>query len=314
MPPIQTARSPSIPTPDPAPAPVSNPIQSLRQRCDEHLSRVLHAGSGVPPRLLDAMGHGVMAGGKRLRPLLVYGAGQACGAPLDHLDAAAVAIELVHAYSLVHDDLPAMDDDDLRRGQPTVHKAYDEATAILAGDALQALAFEVITRGVDAGASADVVLAQCRELARAAGAAGMAGGQALDLAMVGQSPDLDSLSHMHSLKTGALIQAAVRLGALAGDAGPTQQARLDRYGADIGLAFQIQDDVLDEIGDVAVTGKAVGADRERGKPTYTALLGVEAAQARAQELLARALKALEGLPGDSTLLRAVALQLVNRQH
>ncbi len=293
---------------------MSDPLQSLRQRCDDNIQRSLGEQAGVPTRLLDAMRHGVLAGGKRLRPLLVYGAGQACGARIEHLDAAAVAIELVHAYSLIHDDLPAMDDDDLRRGQPTVHKAYDEATAILAGDALQALAFEVIARGVDAGASAGVVLAQSRELARAAGAAGMAGGQALDLAMVGQSPDVNALSRMHGLKTGALIQAAVRLGELAGHASPAQRKQLDRYGADIGLAFQIQDDVLDEIGDVAVTGKAVGADRERGKPTYTALLGVEAAQARAQALLTRALDALNDLPGDTELLHELALRLVNRQH
>ena len=293
---------------------MSDPLKSLRQRCDDCLQRALAAtAADAPPRLLDAMRHGVLAGGKRLRPLLVYGAGQACGAALPQLDAAATAIELLHAYSLIHDDLPAMDDDDLRRGLPTVHKAWDEATAILAGDALQALAFEVIAAGAGHGLDAAIVLAQCRELARAAGAIGMAGGQMLDLAMVGQSPDIDALSHMHRLKTGALIQAAVRLGALAGAATVLQLDLFDRYGADIGLAFQIQDDVLDEIGDASVTGKAVGADRERGKPTYTALLGVTAAQARAQTLLDSALQALDDLPGDSTLLRTLALRLVDRR-
>ncbi len=290
-----------------------DPIQALRRRCDQALQRALSSSDSTPPRLLDAMRHGVLAGGKRLRPLLVYAAGQACGVAIDRLDAAAVAIELIHAYSLIHDDLPAMDDDDLRRGLPTVHKAFDEATAILAGDGLQALAFEVIAQGHDAGLPARTVLAQSRELARAAGMAGMVGGQMLDLAMVGQSPDIDALSHMHRLKTGALIQTAVRLGALAGDATPQQFAMFDRYGADIGLAFQIQDDVLDEIGDAAVTGKTIGADRERGKPTYTALLGVPEAQARAQALLDGALIALDALPGDSTLLRTLALRLVDRK-
>jgi geranylgeranyl pyrophosphate synthase len=288
-------------------------LQSLRQRCDQQLQHVLDH-SAIPERLRAAMRHGVLAGGKRLRPLLVYSAGHALGVKPEHLDAAACAIELVHAYSLIHDDLPAMDDDDLRRGQPTVHRAFDEATAILAGDALQALAFEVIARGHQAGLDANMVLAQSLELARAAGAAGMCGGQMLDLAMVGQSPGLDALTHMHALKTGALIRAAVRLGALAGRADTGQSDRLDRYGADIGLAFQIQDDVLDEIGDVAETGKAVGADRERGKPTYTALLGVEVAQARARQLLDRALAALDGLPGDTSLLRTLALELVDRRH
>lgn len=292
---------------------MNDPVLALRERCDAALALRLASSPLFPERLLAAMRHGALAGGKRLRPLLVYAAGLAGGADLDHLDPAAVAIELVHAYSLIHDDLPAMDDDDLRRGQPTVHKAFDEATAILAGDALQAMAFEVITAGLDSGLSAHTVLAQSRELARAAGAAGMAGGQMLDLAMVGQSPDVESLSHMHALKTGALISASVQLGALAAGVDDQNQLRLARYGADLGLAFQIQDDVLDEIGDVAVTGKAVGADRERGKPTYTALLGVAEAQARAQSLLASALAAIADLDGDTSLLRTLALRLVDRQ-
>ncbi len=291
---------------------VDDPLIDLIRRCDAGLERCLPPGSDTGP-VAQAMRYAVTGGGKRVRPLLVYAAGQSLGASLESLDPAACAVELIHAYSLVHDDLPAMDDDDLRRGRPTVHRAFDEATAILAGDALQTLAFQTLTAGVDTGMVATAVLAQCRELSRAAGIAGMVGGQALDLALVGAQPDLETLQQMHQLKTGALITAAVRLGVLA--AGPVDAdhaAALDRYARDLGLAFQIQDDVLDEVGDSAVTGKAVGADRARGKPTYTALLGVDQARSRAEALLASALDALAGIPRDTRLLTTVAARLVQR--
>ncbi|MBX3727011.1 MAG: polyprenyl synthetase family protein [Xanthomonadales bacterium] len=260
------------------------------------------------------MRYAVLGGGKRLRPLLVYASGQACGVPLARLDSAACAVELIHAYSLVHDDLPAMDDDDLRRGRPTVHRAFDEATAILAGDALQALAFGTLAGGLAAGLPAPVVLAQTVELARASGALGMVGGQALDLALVGRDADLATLREMHALKTGALILAAVRLGSLAAaTADPARDSALDQYGRDLGLAFQIQDDVLDETGDSAVTGKAVGADRARGKPTFTSLLGVGAARRHADELIAGALQSLSRAGGETAALEALLRRLADRR-
>jgi len=290
---------------------VADLLDALRARCDDALGRLLPAGDG---RLEQAMRYAVLGGGKRLRPLLVYASGQACGVPLARLDPAACAVELIHAYSLVHDDLPAMDDDDLRRGRPTVHRAFDEATAILAGDALQSLAFEVVAGGVAAGLPAEVVLAQSLELARASGAAGMAGGQALDLALVGGAPDIDILSRMHGLKTGALILAAVRLGASAAALDdPVRTSALERYGRDLGLAFQIQDDVLDEAGDSAVTGKAVGADRARGKPTFTSLLGLDEARRQAQALVASARDALARAGGETAALEALAQRLVDRR-
>lgn len=292
---------------------MSTSLSALRARCDAALARAL--APAHESRLAAAMQHAVLGGGKRLRPLLVYGAGHAVAVAPEALDSAAVAIELIHAYSLVHDDLPAMDDDDLRRGRPTVHRAFDEATAILAGDALQSLAFEILATGTDAGLAAETVLAQIRELAQASGQAGMAGGQSLDLGLVGDQPDLDTLTRMHRLKTGALITAAVRLGALAaGSAGTTALAALDRYALDLGLAFQIQDDVLDEIGDSTMTGKTIGVDRARGKPTYSAILGTAPARERAESLLADALDALDALDGDGTVLREIALQLMRRQH
>ena len=286
-------------------------LATLRSRCDAALEQRLPPATG--DALASAMRYAVLGGGKRLRPLLVYAAGRALVVPLAHLDYAAMAVELVHAYSLVHDDLPAMDDDDLRRGRPTVHKSFNEATAILAGDALQALAFETLARGADAGLPADTVLAQLRALAHGAGVSGMAGGQALDLSLTGTQADLGALTHMHRLKTGALIVAAVRMGALAATtANDSHIEQLDRYACDLGLAFQIQDDVLDEIGDSAITGKTVGADRLRAKPTFASVLGVDAAQEKARELHASALASLAPLNGDTSLLRELADKLVHR--
>lgn len=256
------------------------------------------------------MRHGVLGGGKRLRPVLVYAAGRALGAVDEALDAPAAAVELIHAYSLVHDDLPAMDDDDLRRGQPTVHRAFDEATAILAGDALQTLAFEVLARDGHPRLAALVVT-----LAEASGRDGMVAGQALDLGAVGNHPDAESLATMHRHKTGALIRGAVRLGALvAVSEQDPRLAALDRYAAAIGLAFQIQDDILDVTGDAVTLGKASGADAARDKPTYPALLGLDGARAKARALLDEALASLAPLGERATLLADLATYMIERDH
>ena len=281
-----------------------------RARVDARLEALFGEGDAVVPRLDAAMRHGVLVGGKRLRPVLVYAAGRALGAEQSVLDAPAMAIELVHAYSLVHDDLPAMDDDDLRRGQPTVHRAYDEATAILAGDALQALAFEVLARN-----SHSRLPAMIRTLAEAAGRDGMVAGQALDLAAVGGHPDAEALAAMHGHKTGALIRAAVRLGGLVAVAEDDPRlAALDDYARAIGLAFQIHDDVLDVTGDTATLGKVSGADAARDKPTYPALLGLEGARTRAAELVERAVTALAPLGDGAAPLTALARYMIERDH
>jgi len=281
-----------------------------RARVDARLEALFGEGDAAVPRLDAAMRHGVLVGGKRLRPVLVYAAGRALGAEQSALDFPAMAIELVHAYSLVHDDLPAMDDDDLRRGQPTVHRAYDEATAILAGDALQALAFEVLARN-----SHSRLPAMVRTLAGAAGRDGMVAGQALDLAAVGGHPDVCALATMHGHKTGALIRAAVRLGGLVAVAedDPRLDA-LDAYARAIGLAFQIHDDVLDVTGDTATLGKVSGADAARDKPTYPALLGLEGARARAAELVENAVAALAPLGDGAAPLTALARYMIERDH
>ncbi|MCE8052225.1 (2E,6E)-farnesyl diphosphate synthase [Halomonas daqingensis] len=281
-----------------------------RARVDAFLARAFEQRQPPAPRLEAAMRHALLVGGKRLRPLLVYLAGRSLGASDEALDAPAAAVELIHAYSLVHDDLPAMDDDDLRRGQPTVHRAFDEATAILAGDALQSLAFEVLARAAHPRLPALILT-----LAVAAGRDGMVGGQALDLAAVGGHPDVEALATMHAHKTGALICAAVRMGALT--AVPEQDPRvaaLDRYAEALGLAFQIHDDVLDVIGDTQTLGKASGADAARDKPTYPALLGLEGARRRAQELTDEALAALAPLGEAGDPLARLARYMIERDH
>ena len=257
------------------------------------------------------MRHGVLNGGKRMRPLLVYATGAALGAPDAALDAAATAVELIHCYSLIHDDLPAMDDDALRRGQPTVHVAFDEATAILAGDALQALAFDTLAA---APQPPECRVAMLAELARASGVAGMCGGQALDIDATGNAITLAELERLHSLKTGALLRCAVRLGALAGNASRGQSAQLDRYAEALGLAFQIRDDLLDIEGDAASLGKTAGKDAAQAKATFPALLGVEASRARLAELAAAMRTALEALDADTRALEALARQVVERTH
>ncbi|RTR05716.1 farnesyl diphosphate synthase [Halomonas nitroreducens] len=281
-----------------------------RARVDACLEALFETRQAPAPRLEAAMRHGVLVGGKRLRPVLVYTAGRALRAADEALDAPAAALELIHAYSLVHDDLPAMDDDDLRRGQPTVHRAYDEATAILAGDALQALAFEVL-----AGTAHPRLPAMVGTLARAAGRDGMVAGQVLDLAAVGGHPDVAALATMHGHKTGALIRAAVRLGGLvAVTEDDPRLAALERYAAAIGLAFQVHDDVLDVTGDTATLGKASGADAARDKPTYPTLLGLEGARAKARELVEEGVASLAPLGASAAPLAELARYMIERDH
>lgn len=267
-----------------------------------------------PARLHQAMRYAVLGGGKRVRPLLAYAAGAAVGAPADRLDIPASAVELVHAYSLVHDDLPAMDDDDLRRGRPTCHRAFDEATAILTGDALQTLAFQILAQAPKLDVEPQVRLRMIDTLARASGSRGMAGGQAIDLAAVGQTLDIAQLEDMHIHKTGALIRASVLLGALcASHLDEPRLEQLDHYAKCIGLAFQIQDDILDVTGDTATLGKTAGADTARAKPTYPALLGLEGARQRATELLAAANESLIGFGPEADILRGLAEYIIRRR-
>jgi len=281
-----------------------------RARVDRCLEGLFEQRHVVEPRLEAAMRHGLLVGGKRLRPILVYAAGRALGADDNELDIPAAAIELIHAYSLVHDDLPAMDDDDLRRGQPTVHKAFDEASAILAGDALQTLAFELLARSPSPRLGPLVAT-----LAKASGRDGMAAGQALDLAAVGERPDLATLETMHRHKTGALIRAAVRLGGLVAVAEDDSRLRaLDTYAAAMGLAFQVHDDVLDVTGDTDTLGKTSGADAARDKPTYPALLGLDGARAKAGALIDEALDAIAPLGEAAAPLAGLARYMIERDH
>ena len=299
---------------------------SWSQACLLRVEQALSDGVGVgaPAGLGEAMRYAVLDGGKRLRPLLVLAARQAVAAGDGEVSAsagfdeaalrAACAVELIHAYSLVHDDMPCMDNDVLRRGKPTVHVQFGQSQALLAGDALQALAFELLAP--EGAAVPEPVQARlCRLLARAAGAQGMAGGQAIDLAHVGCGMTEDALRHMHRLKTGALLQASVLMGAHCGNAAPAALQALADYGAALGLAFQVVDDILDVTQDSATLGKTAGKDAEQGKPTYVSLLGLERAQAYARELLVQALAALDAaaLP-DTRALAALAQMVVNRSH
>ena len=274
-----------------------------------------------PADLGVAMRYGVLAGGKRLRALLVLASCEAVGGNADAALRAACAVEMIHAYSLIHDDMPCMDNDVLRRGKPTVHVAFGEAQALLAGDALQALAFEILTPD-DAKISGDVQARLCRLLARASGLDGMAGGQAIDLASVGKSLTEVELRRMHELKTGALLKASVEMGAACGAQDGTRashtpyglQANLAAYGAAVGLAFQVVDDILDVTADEITLGKTAGKDAAQNKPTYVALMGLEAAEKYANELLVKALNALDNcaLTQDAAL-RELAIRLVKRQ-
>jgi geranylgeranyl pyrophosphate synthase len=283
-----------------------------RERVERALERWLPAGHMHPARLHEAMRYATLGGGKRIRPVLVYAAGHALGCPLARLDGPASAVELIHAYSLVHDDLPAMDDDDLRRGRPTCHRAFDEATAILAGDALQALAFHVLAHDPEGGEDPAARLRMVEVLALASGSRGMVGGQAIDLAAVGQQLDLVQLEDMHIHKTGALIRASVTLGALAAGADETARRLLDRYAKCIGLAFQIQDDILDVEGDTAALGKHSGADAQRDKPTYPSLVGLADAKRHAATLIEEARESLKDFDARADVLRGIADYIVAR--
>jgi geranylgeranyl diphosphate synthase, type II len=287
---------------------------SCQNRVDSALERLLHNEQPELERLYQAMRYSLFNGGKRIRPLLAYAACEALGGEAERANAAACAVELIHAYSLVHDDLPAMDDDDLRRGQPTTHIAFDEASAILAGDGLQSLAFAVLSDAEHNPLSADLRLAMLSTLAHAAGPAGMVGGQAIDLGSVGQKLDQSALETMHRHKTGALIEASVRLGALASEQADEHALRaLHTYARAIGLAFQVQDDILDVESDTATLGKTQGKDQAHNKPTYPALLGLAAAKAYALELRDQALHALRPFDQAAEPLRDLARYIVERR-
>jgi len=284
--------------------------RTVLDRVETALEHYLPAADAVPARLHDAMRYAVLGGGKRVRPLLCHAAGELGGARAEALDAAACALEMIHVYSLVHDDMPCMDDDALRRGKPTVHVQYDEPTALLVGDALQSQAFIALTSGaLDAGRAARLV----RELAVAAGSVGMAGGQANDLASVGHALTREQLETMHRMKTGALLRASVRMGALAGDAaGADVLEALDRYAAAVGLAFQVVDDILDVTTDSATLGKTAGKDAKDGKPTYVSIIGLDASRALAERLRADAHAALEPFGSGAQRLAELADLVVNR--
>jgi farnesyl diphosphate synthase len=288
------------------------------QHIEQVLERLLPPANQVPERLHQAMRYAVLGGGKRVRAALVYAAGNACMRPNtttsamnEALDRAAAAVELVHAYSLVHDDLPCMDDDMLRRGRPTLHVQYDEATALLAGDALQPLAFDVLAQ---MPLAPEAVVNATRTLAQAAGSLGMAGGQAIDLVSVGKTLSQQELQQMHLLKTGALLAASVKLGGLVAGAHALQERSLDEYASAIGLAFQVVDDVLDVTTDTAVLGKTAGKDAAANKPTYVTLMGLEGAQSLATSLHRTAREALSPLGDAASLLGGLADFIVLRDH
>lgn len=284
-------------------------VKSAASRVHRYLDRVMPAADTHPATLHEAMRYTVLGGGKRLRPALVYAGGRLAGVTPDALDPAAAAVELIHAYSLVHDDLPVMDDDDLRHGQPTVHVRFGEAMAVLVGDALQALAFELV-------AGARPLLAQCwtQLLAEAAGAAGMVGGQVLDLAAEAREEPLPAadLEAMHRRKTGALIRASVMLGASAGGLPNEELEAVDAFARDIGLAFQIHDDVLDVVGTTAELGKPQGSDERQGKTTYVTLLGLADAKQEGQRRFEHAVAHLDSFGGRADDLREIARFVVER--
>ena len=285
-------------------------VRAHGQRTELALDNLLDAANTNPARLHEAMRYAAQGGGKRIRPLLVYAAGVLSDdTNQSALDAAAVAIECIHAYSLVHDDLPCMDDDDLRRGRPTVHKAYDEATALLVGDALQTRAFEVLA---NAQCDADTCLAMISALASASGSRGMAGGQAIDLDSVGKKLDLAGLKQMHAMKTGALLSCSVQMGGIAAKLNPAQMQHLQDYSEALGLAFQIVDDVLDATADSQTLGKTAGKDAANDKPTYVTLMGLDYAQKAAKDLQETAIASLESFGSKGQALKDLALLVVNR--
>jgi len=289
-------------------------MANCHERLEDSFNAWLPAATTHPATLHGAMRYSVMDGGKRIRPTLVYAAGQAAGATPQALDRAACAIELIHAYSLIHDDLPAMDDDDLRRGKPSCHCAFDEATAILAGDALQSLAFQILASDAQGTVSEATRLRMIKTLALAAGSRGMAGGQAIDLAATKQQLNIAELEDMHIHKTGALIRASVVLGALCSpSAAQTDIEKLDHYAKCVGLAFQIRDDILDVEGEAKTLGKNTGMDQRLEKSTYPSVIGLGAARQRAAELHTEALESLAGFDEKADPLRNISLYIVERE-
>ncbi|MDN4053238.1 polyprenyl synthetase family protein [Massilia sp. YIM B02763] len=292
--------------------PFADWMKAVQADTEAALDRFLPAATQEPAKLHDAMRYTTLGGGKRVRPLLAHASGELFGAPADAVARAACAVEMIHVYSLVHDDMPCMDDDALRRGKPTVHVAYDEATALLVGDALQARAFDVLAGATDVPPARLVTM--LRLLAEAAGSAGMCGGQAIDLDSVGVALTLDQLERMHQLKTGAMLRVSVLLGALAGsDLGPAQLEALGAYAKAIGLAFQVVDDVLDATADSATLGKTAGKDAAANKPTYVSILGLEPSKALAEQLRRQAHEALAPFGEQALRLRELADLIVQRK-
>lgn len=301
---------PPRPVPDPA---LRDALARIATEVDSLFDALLPVPGDGRQRLCAAMRHAAIGGGKRLRPLLLVSTAEMYGAPRDQALRAAIAIEAIHVYSLIHDDLPCMDDDDLRHGKPTVHKAFDEATAVLAGDALQSLAFEVLADPATSGDPfARAELVQC--LASASGAGGMVGGQMLDIAGEGQSLDLPAITRLQQLKTGALLGAAVEMGAILARIAPEGRVHLKGYARDIGLAFQIADDLLDHAGDETKAGKALRKDQSAGKQTFVAVVGAARAREQAAMLVEQAIAHLAGHGHEADLLRAIARYIVDREH
>lgn len=294
---------------------LTNKLAQYQDRIDGLLRSNIDVLDDHAPTLKQAMAYSVLNGGKRMRPFLVYAVGDMLNVSLDDLDFPAIALECVHAYSLIHDDLPAMDDDNLRRGQPTCHIAFDEATAILAGDALQTLAFDVLVNARFSHIDASQHMQLIKILSSASGYQGMCGGQAMDLAATNTSISQSQLQQLHQLKTGALIQASVAMpAALAPEIDNASKQRLSEYSAALGLAFQVQDDILDVVGDSAVLGKPQGSDQENNKSTYPSLLGLAGAKDYLQQLRQQALHALHALPYNTGLLEDFTHFIVQRDH
>ncbi len=289
-------------------------LDTYQKRVNTALDKYLPKDDPPEHNLAEAIRYSVIGGGKRIRPAMVYAAGEAMGVSTDLMDIPACAVEMIHAYSLIHDDLPAMDDDDLRRGRPTCHKAFDEATAILAGDALQALAYEILAKDDHAELTPQHRIEMLSLLTQASGAHGMAGGQAVDLASVGKTLNLKQLENMHQLKTGALIRASILLGGMCKqDITEDEMDMLSNYSLCIGLSFQIHDDILDVIGDTETLGKPQGSDQEQDKPTFPAIIGLEKSQQLALEQHKLALKYLEPLGKKADSLRQLSAYIVERQ-
>lgn len=290
-------------------------IKTVQNRVERALDGYLPSENTPAHTLHQAMRYTVLNTGKRMRPMLTYCTGKALGLAEAQLDGPACAVELMHVYSLIHDDLPAMDDDNLRRGKPTCHIAYDEATAILTGDALQALAFAVLANDKAIQTSHVNRLQMIATLSKASGSQGMVGGQAIDLASVGTVLNLPELENMHIHKTGMLIRASVNMAVLSAvDIDPTVAKKLDHYAKCIGLSFQVKDDILDEESDTATLGKTQGKDKYHNKPTYPSLLGLNGAKQKAQELHEQAVESLSGFDGKADLLRDLSLYVIQRNH